>query len=96
MTGGIVLGVFDDFEYKSKSLLLNPGDYLFLFTDGVTEAFNGKNELFGDERLKDLLKKRTDTSIVDVVKDTFEAVKVFSSGVPKSDDITILSLAFHG
>jgi phosphoserine phosphatase RsbU/P len=96
MTGGIVLGVFDDFEYQSKSFLLNPGDYFFLFTDGVTEAFNDKDELFSDNRLEDLLKSRTTTSIVDVVKDTFEAVNVFSSGVPQSDDITILSLAYHG
>ena len=96
MTGGIVLGVFDDFEYQSKSFLLNPGDYLFLFTDGVTEAFNHKDELFSDNRLEDLLKSRTAASIVDVVKDTFEAVNVFSSGVPQSDDITILSLAYHG
>ncbi len=96
MTGGIVLGVFDDFEYQSKSFLLNPGDYFFLFTDGVTEAFNDKDELFSDNRLENLLKSRTTTSIVDVVKDTFEAVNVFSSGVPQSDDITILSLAYHG
>lgn len=96
MTGGIALGVFDDFEYQSKSFLLNPGDYFFLFTDGVTEAFNDKYELFSDNRLEDLLKSRTTTSIVDVVKDTFEAVNVFSSGAPQSDDITILSLAYHG
>ncbi len=96
MTGGIVLGVFDDFEFQSKTFMLNPGDYFFLFTDGVTEAFNDKDELFSDDRLEDLLKARTVTSIVDVVKDTFEAVNVFSSGVPQSDDITILSLAYHG
>ncbi len=96
MTGGIVLGVFDDFEYQSKSFVLNPGDYFFLFTDGVTEAFNDKEDLFGDERLEGLLKKRIDTSIVEVVKDTFEAVNEFSTGVPQSDDITILSLSYHG
>jgi len=96
MTGGIVLGVFNDFEYQSKSFLLDPGDYLFLFTDGVTEAFNDKDELFSENRLENLLKSHTTTSIVDVVKDTFEAVNVFSSGVPQSDDITILSLAYHG
>jgi phosphoserine phosphatase RsbU/P len=96
MTGGIALGVLDDFEFQSKSFHLNPGDYFFLFTDGVTEAFNDKYELFSDNRLEDLLKSRTNTSIVDVVKDTFEAVNVFSSGVPQSDDITILSLAYHG
>ncbi len=96
MTGGIVLGVFDDFEYQSKSFLLNPGDSFFLFTDGVSEAFNDKDELFSDNRLEGLLRTRTDSSIVDVVKDTFEAVNAFSSGVPQSDDITILSLAYHG
>ncbi len=96
MTGGFVLGVFDDFEYQSKEFLLNPGDHFFLFTDGVTEAFNDKDELFSDNRLEALLKTRTDKSIVEVVKDTFEAVNVFSSGAPQSDDITILSLAYHG
>jgi phosphoserine phosphatase RsbU/P len=96
MTGGIALGVLDDFEFQSKSFLLNPGDYFFLFTDGVTEAFNDKYELFSDNRLEDLLKSRTTTSIVDVVNDTFKAVNVFSSGAPQSDDITILSLAYHG
>ncbi len=96
MTDGIVLGVFDNFKYQSKSFLLNPGDCFFLFTDGVTEAFNDKDELFSDNCLESLLQSRNATSIVDVVKDTFEAVNVFSSGVPQSDDITILSLAYYG
>jgi phosphoserine phosphatase RsbU/P len=96
MTDGIVLGVFDDFEYTSKSFVLNPGDYFLLFTDGVTEAFNNKEEMFGDDRLESLLSERSGESIVDVVKDTFEAVQKFSSGIPQSDDITILSLAYYG
>jgi serine phosphatase RsbU (regulator of sigma subunit) len=48
MTGGTILGCMKDFSYCSQKIQLNPGDHLlFLFTDGVTEAFNTKEELYG-------------------------------------------------
>ena len=51
----LVVGGFEDFSYKSESAQLNPGDSLFLYTDGITEAFDAKEQPFGDERLEDSL-----------------------------------------
>jgi sigma-B regulation protein RsbU (phosphoserine phosphatase) len=50
--GGLVVGAMEDSRYETESFVLQPGESLFLYTDGVTEAMNGREELFSDERLK--------------------------------------------
>ena len=92
MTGGMVLGAFDEFIFKSKTLKLNPGERMFLYTDGVTEANNVNLELLGEERLENFLKARLDNPIDKLVKDAFNEVNTFASGVPQFDDVTILSV----
>lgn len=96
MTGGTILGCMDDFSYRSKKIQLSPGDLLFLFTDGVTEAFNTKEELYGDERLVTFLEAHNSTPIEEIVKKSNQSVSDFSAGVPQSDDITLLAIRYHG
>ncbi len=96
MTGGIILGIIEDFDFQSGKLRLNPGERLFLYTDGVTEAFNSKEELFGEERLENFLYQRLNSPIEKIVKESFTEVNNFSSGVPQSDDVTILSFVYNG
>ncbi len=96
MTGGTILGCLEDFDYRSKKIQLNPGDLLFLFTDGVTEAFNTKEELYGETRLESFLEAHLSHTIEEIVKESNQAVTDFSIGVPQSDDITLLAIRYHG
>ena len=96
MTGGVILGCMEDIQYQSKKVQLNPGDLLFLYTDGVTEAFNIHEELFEEERLEKYLQSHPSHPIEEVVKEAFREVMEFSTGVPQSDDITVLAIRYHG
>jgi sigma-B regulation protein RsbU (phosphoserine phosphatase) len=96
MTGGPIMGCMEDFNYQSKKLQLLPGDRLFLFTDGVTEAFNINDEAYGDDRLENFLQNHLSHSIDDVVKESMKEVTAFSAGMAQSDDITYLAISYNG
>jgi sigma-B regulation protein RsbU (phosphoserine phosphatase) len=96
MTGGMVLGVFEELAYPSKRFSLNPGDRLFLYTDGVTEANDSELNLFGEERLERFLTSNTSLPIQELVKEAFTEVNNFASGVPQFDDVTVLTLVYNG
>lgn len=96
MTSGVILGVMEDFDFQSKTTKLMPGERLFLYTDGVTEAFNAAEEVYGDDRLEHFLRLRLQSPIEQIVKDSFSDVNEFSAGIDQSDDITILAVAYHG
>lgn len=94
MTGGPILGCLDEVCYRSKKTRLLQGECLFLFTDGVTEAFNKEDKPFGDERLEQFLAANSTKSIEEVVRGIASTVNDFSLGVPQSDDITLLAIRF--
>jgi anti-anti-sigma factor len=76
---------------------LGPGDELFLYTDGVTEADNRRRELFGNDRLKAVLaKSQAVSSVVDRLGEVMHAVRTFAGDAPQADDITMLGLRYHG
>ncbi len=89
-------GVFPDVAYKLQQRTLKPGDTLFLYTDGVTEAMNLKEELFGAKRLQEILTKGVDLSPRDVCDLVLKEINTFSEGMPQADDITIMVLKFVG
>ena len=92
VTGNMAIGIFGDYEYQEETLQLEHGDTLLLYTDGVTEAINPREEEYGDERLCKLLcqsNKLTCQEIIDTVK---ADVKTFADGEEQSDDITLLAL----
>lgn len=95
-TGGLALGVMDDFKFAAKTLKLNPGDIIFLFTDGVTEAFSKEDELYSEERLEALLKDMNALTVKEIVETVVADVHKYSTGVQQSDDITVLSLKYFG
>ncbi len=95
-TNGMALGVVKDFHYKSKKVLLRKGDTIFLYSDGVTEAMNDKDELFTEERLEKELKMLKDKPIQELVNGVMDKLKTFSQGAPQSDDITMMRLKFYG
>ena len=91
---GPVLAFLDDVKYKSWTLRLDPGDALFLYTDGVTEAVDAKNELFGEKRLSNAIeavRNPEPQSLCTVVR---AAVSAFSNGLAQADDITVLAIRY--
>ncbi|MCA1743439.1 MAG: SpoIIE family protein phosphatase [Desulfovibrionales bacterium] len=93
---GPVAGAVEGIDYKELSIDLKPGDGLFLYTDGITEAMNKSQELFSDERLLEHAKMDKDSNSRDFVRDIGDSVFKFSDGAPQSDDITMLMLRYQG
>ena len=96
LTKGIALGVAPDVPYAEGSIQLEPGDRIFLYTDGVPEAENSREELFENHRLEEALGAVADRSPEEINRAVVEAVRKFCGGEPQSDDITCLTLAYHG
>ncbi len=92
---GFVLGGMEGIAYKEQRLTLEPGDELFIYTDGVVEATNKDLELYGDDRLKVCLNKHISENAEDICKSVKQDVDRFYSGAPQFDDITELSLQFQ-
>lgn len=93
---GFVLAGLDFTKYRAGSLELMPGDLLYLYTDGVTEAMNTAQELYGEERLKRTL----DANVSAAPEEIFKAVKKdlgdFVADAPQFDDITMLAMRYLG
>ena len=92
LTGGIALGIVSDLAYGQNSVVLDHGDTLVLYTDGVTEAMNGEGEQFGIERLRKVFSNRAPKDANEAAHKIFEAVNTFADGAAQSDDITCLTL----
>ena len=90
--GDIVLGLLPGADYELFTLRLEPGDVLFMYTDGVTEAMNAVGEEFGEERLVGALSGAVGLSAVDCTARVVGAVREFSDGRPPSDDVTCVTL----
>lgn len=86
----LVVGGFEDFCYKSESAQLDPGDSLFLYTDGITEAFDAKDEAFGDERLEDSLVELYHDDAKTIIEGVYADLGEFIGDRTQSDDITML------
>jgi sigma-B regulation protein RsbU (phosphoserine phosphatase) len=82
--------------YQGERLVLEPGESLFLYTDGVTEAMNAKEEMFSEERLQKELASLHQESIEALVKGVMGKITDFSEGFPQSDDITMMVLRYQG
>lgn len=92
--GGLLLGFVKDTKYKSKTVNLQPGDTLFLYTDGVTEAMNEKEDEFATDRLEDCLKHNYKFQLTEITEKVIKEVQAFSRGRPQTDDITCLTLRY--
>ncbi len=91
-----ILGVIEDAEFSIYETQLNPGDVVYTYTDGVTEALNSNEEMFGEERLLYSVNSLKDKGIQDITKYVNSEVKTFSGDVPQSDDITMLIFKYNG
>ena len=91
-SNSIALGIVPDAEFRAEGVGLLPGDTLFLFTDGVTEAFSAAHEQFGEERLEPLLDLLAARSPSEMVARVVAEVDAFAAGREQFDDITCLAL----
>jgi phosphoserine phosphatase RsbU/P len=91
-TGGPPLGIMDSLVCVPESITLTPGDCLFLYTDGVTEAEDPEAAQFGMERLENAISQVTERSARGLVENVMKRVAEFANGAPQSDDITCAAL----
>jgi sigma-B regulation protein RsbU (phosphoserine phosphatase) len=87
---GMALGVLPDATYEQRSVRLDPGDIILLYTDGVLDSRNAQGEAFGKERLEQLLREQRHGGASQVVDALGRAVQAFAGDVAAYDDITIL------
>lgn len=90
--GGPIVGVLQEARYELSAFQLEPGNELFLFTDGITENFGPGSEEFGDLRIKGFLEKRFGSNLKTIQEDLLDELIEFRKGLPQSDDITCLHL----
>jgi sigma-B regulation protein RsbU (phosphoserine phosphatase) len=93
--GDIVLGVLDNVHFRSKTINIEPGDALYLYTDGVTEAMNVNNELYSEQRLEETLKALNTASPDEIIRTVTESLSTFTTGAQQSDDITMMAVRYH-
>ena len=96
LTGNSMLAVFEEQEFNKHSLTLSPDDTLFLFTDGVTEAFSENVEEFGTHRLLACLELQSESQPDGIVESVTSTVKEFTGEAEQSDDLTMLTFRFNG
>lgn len=92
---GFVLAGMEGVRYRENTLQLEPGDRLYLYTDGVTEATNSREELFGDERLQNALNEYMDLPVEQFLPKIKECIDAFVGGANQFDDITMLALDYQ-
>jgi len=89
---GYVLAWMKNSKYIEKEISLGPGDILFLYTDGITEAMNRRKELFGEQRLLAALNANGDSPLGCLLPAVKREVDNFADGTEQADDITMLAL----
>jgi serine phosphatase RsbU (regulator of sigma subunit) len=92
---GIPFGVDPDWPYRVAETTLDPGDGLFLFSDGITEAFDAAGNEFGAARLEAALEAARGGSAADLVAGVLGAAAAFVAGADQSDDITCMALVYR-
>lgn len=94
LRAGFVLAGMEGMKYESGSIMLSPGDKIFQYTDGVTEATNASHELYGMERLTDVLVKNTSKSPAQLLPAIKADIDAFVGEAPQFDDITMLCVEY--
>jgi phosphoserine phosphatase RsbU/P len=89
---GIAVGLAPRAGYETRDIHLRPGDVLFIYSDGVTEAMNTAREQFGEERLLQVLTRSAGLSADRLVEAVVDEVSAFAGAAPVSDDITVLAV----
>ncbi len=93
--GGLILGLDPDSDYEFRSVRLEPGDVLVMYTDGVTEAMDAQSREMGGERLEEVVLESRDLSAGRIVSRVMEEVRAHTAGAPQSDDQTLVVVKYR-
>ncbi len=91
---GMALGVYEEAKHTTRTVTLASGDRIFLYTDGVTEAMDINGNFYTDERLKKFLENQKIIDIEERLRNTLNDLKIFASGAPQADDITLMEIKY--
>jgi hypothetical protein len=92
--GGVILGAFDSVRFEQETVMLDPGDVLIAFSDGVTEALNREGVEFGEERLVSSITTLQSPKVL--LERVLASVRDFTNGTDPSDDVTCSCCATRG
>lgn len=95
METGMVLAAFEDVPFTNEYLQFQQSDSIFLYTDGVTEAKNRANQLYGEERLIEIMKQSKTHEVNTLIESVCSGVSEFVNGFEQSDDITTMALRYN-
>ena len=95
-TGGMLIGMMAGNGYLEGRVRLDPGDFLFIYSDGVVEALNAEGVEFADQRLQRVLEEHGGLPVRKATEAVLEAVTAFAQGVPQADDITCVGIRYLG
>jgi PAS domain S-box-containing protein len=87
---GIVLGAEENQKYYSETIAIGKDDIIVMYTDGVTESINTREELFGEDRLREIIRKNSRLSALEILERILAGVMEFTGDMPQFDDITLL------
>jgi sigma-B regulation protein RsbU (phosphoserine phosphatase) len=93
---GPIIGAAEGLAYRQDQVTLHAGDLIFTYTDGVTEAMNAGQELYSEERLRELLAGQSFSSVEESVKVGVDDVWAFQGDAEQADDVTVLSVLYEG
>jgi len=94
--GGLPFGIMPEARYESASVTLAPGDWLVIFTDGLVEAENARQEEYGEVRVMSVLESGATTTPADLLKRLMSALDLFVGSTPQHDDVTCMLLKAEG
>ena len=99
VVANLPLGIEAEFEFQAQQIQMQEDDVLFLYTDGLTEAENGRHELFGEERMMSELRGKSEEvrgkSPRKMVEQMHASVEAFREGAEQSDDLTMLAIRYQ-
>jgi serine phosphatase RsbU (regulator of sigma subunit) len=93
--GGPIVGLFEMAVFQEETITLDPGDWLILFSDGVSEALSLSGEEYGEARILAVAEQQREAAPADFLQAIFADVRAFTKGAPQSDDITALVMRYR-
>ena len=94
--GGPIVGLFEGAKFDEETIALSPGDWLIIFSDGVSEALSADGEEYGEGRIVTCIQRRATLSPPALLESLFADVRDFTKGAAQSDDITAMVLQYGG
>lgn len=93
---GIPLGFFSSYEYPESTMILDSGDKIVAYTDGVSEAEKSEEEMFSEDDIELILKANLDKSPREIISVMLAEIEQYVGDYPQSDDITMLAVSYNG